>query len=335
MNVVTNEENRFRPPSMKSQRKERLVKHMVKKRINTVNVALDEADKRIAGVTAHGAAIGLVNTTAAAITQDCDDLIAARNAVGACNVDLKGKYAVVRSVSKTADRFVKLSREYLKQAIGPEYSSDPTGWTTAGFIGSLRIPRSVTGMKGILNQLNAYYTANPTQEVTDGNVTAVRAKALYDQLSAAQAAVVVQETTTRNASRNRDEKFKALCKRMSNLGLELAQKLGPLDTRYLAFGLPLPGAKATPDVPTNIIAALVGPNAIAVKWDKAARAEYYRVWWKVKNAEGDPIAAGSRAELDITLEGLPSNSFIEISVSAVNNGGESLKSTVVTVQTAA
>ena len=78
----------------------------------------------------------------------------------------------------------------------------------------------------------------------------------------------------------------------------MALRLDPLNTRYLAFGLPMPGAKTTPDVPTNIIAMLVGPNAIAVKWDKAARAEHCRVWWKVKNAEGDPVTAGSQAELE-------------------------------------
>ena len=97
----------------------------------------------------------------------------------------------------------------------------------------------------------------------------------------------------------------------------------------------MPGADETPDVPTNVSAVLVGPTAAALKWSASPRAEYYRVWMKIRNTEGDYTAVGSPADLDFTLENLPVNSTIDIVISAVNNGGESAVSEVKTIVTQA
>jgi fibronectin type 3 domain-containing protein len=83
-----------------------------------------------------------------------------------------------------------------------------------------------------------------------------------------------------------------------------------------------------------VIAVLIGPNAVAVKWTGAARAEYYRVWKKVVGVDEEFIALNSPHDLDYTIEGLPANATVQIVVTAVNNGGESAKSEVVTVTTA-
>ena len=59
----------------------------------------------------------------------------------------------------------------------------------------------------------------------------------------------------------------------------------------------------------------------------------YRVWIKIHDAEVDYTAIGSPSDLDFTLENLPANSTVDIVVSAVNNGGESAVSDVITVTT--
>jgi len=94
-----------------------------------------------------------------------------------------------------------------------------------------------------------------------------------------------------------------------------------------------PGAEATPDVPQGVSAVLISPNAASVKWLAAPRAEHYRVWKKVEALDTEFVAAGSPADLDFTIESLPSHGTIHIAVSAVNNGGESAPSSLITLVT--
>lgn len=68
---------------------------------------------------------------------------------------------------------------------------------------------------------------------------------------------------------------------------------------------------------------LIGPTAVAVKWDPSTRAGYYWVWIRVHGPNTDYTVVGTPADLDFTIENLPSNSTIEVMVTAVNNGGES------------
>ncbi|MFN7140419.1 MAG: fibronectin type III domain-containing protein [Limisphaerales bacterium] len=106
-----------------------------------------------------------------------------------------------------------------------------------------------------------------------------------------------------------------------------------MDSHWLSFGLNRPGAKQRPPTPQNVTAVLVGTNAIAVKWANTPRAERYRVWRRIVDQEPALVPIGSPADLDYTMEGLPSNSLIEIAVSAINNGGESATSTPIPVMT--
>ena len=70
-----------------------------------------------------------------------------------------------------------------------------------------------------------------------------------------------------------------------------------------------------------------------VKWSAAARAEHYRVWIKVNGVDQELRAVGNSTDVGLLLEGLPANSTIQVGVSAVNNGGESAISGVVTLVT--
>ena len=125
----------------------------------------------------------------------------------------------------------------------------------------------------------------------------------------------------------------ALEQALRTLLSELHQVLDPMDSKWLAFGFNKPGAKAIPAIPENVFATLIGATSVSLKWDSSARASYYRVWKKVVGVDEDYIPVGSPADVDFTLEGLPSNSQVEILVSAVNIGGESQKTTVLLVLT--
>ncbi len=228
-----------------------------------------------------------------------------------------------------ARAFMFLVREILKPIFGSEYSEL---WNAIGLYGSLEIPQNVDDLVLLLEAVVAYLTANPTVGV-DRNLTAAEAQDVLDALKNARKSVLDQEDAMANMLVVRDQKFAAVRKGLRGLLNELDDVLDPLDPRWKAFGFNMPGADETPDVPTNITAILIGPNAVALKWDPSARAEYYRIWMKIHGAEGEYTAVGSPADLDFTLENLPANSTIDIVVSAVNNGGESAFSEVKTVTT--
>jgi hypothetical protein len=108
--------------------------------------------------------------------------------------------------------------------------------------------------------------------------------------------------------------------------------IGPLDSRWLAFGFNMPGAEETPDTPENVTARSLVAGEVAVQCIAAPRADHYRVYTRVVGgASQDFVAVGSPTDPNLTLTGLTSGVQMEVCMSAVNNGGESAKSQAVTV----
>ncbi len=225
--------------------------------------------------------------------------------------------------------FAMLTRDILKSVFGSEPNEN---WLTVGFDG-LAMPANVDDLLTLLKTMAAFFTANPAREVAALNITAAQAQALADALETAMGEVATQESALETLKNDRDAKFMALRGRVVQLFDELTHLMDPLDPRWTSFGFNKPGAQETPDVPENVVATLIGPTAVAVKWKAPARAEYYRVFKKVIGADEEAVAVGSPADLDFTIEGLPTNATVEIQISAVNNGGESQRSEAVTIVT--
>ncbi|MDB6028136.1 MAG: hypothetical protein JWM68_4359 [Verrucomicrobiales bacterium] len=226
--------------------------------------------------------------------------------------------------------FATLLREILKPIFGSEFNES---WAVLGFVDSLAISMKFEDLRPLLQTMVAFLTANPAREVAVLNITAAHAQVLLTALEEAQAAVTLQETAVGMIKDDRDAKFEALRGKVLQLFGELSHLMDPLDRRWTAFGFNKPGAMETPDVPENVAVILIGPNAAATKWGASARAEYYRVWRRVIGVDAEPVAVGSPADLDFTLENLPAASTIEIYLSAVNNGGESQLSEKITIVT--
>jgi hypothetical protein len=227
--------------------------------------------------------------------------------------------------------FLRIARDMLRPHLGNQYRA---AWSVAGFLGTLVIPMTAGRLVVMLETLSAYLTVNAAAQNVGLNVTPEQAEAYAAELLTAENAVNAQVVTVKNLSDIRDAKLVALQKRLKDLFKELAQVMSPLDNRWLAFGFKLPGAEATPDQPKNVAATLIGANSLRVKWDRAARADYYRVWTKVIGADTDYAHVGSSSDLDFVIEGLPANAQVEIVISASNSGGESARSTLLVVQTA-
>jgi hypothetical protein len=303
---------------------------MKQKQIVTINAALNAGKLILAGITEVAAGVSLPHNPVGDINADLlNQIMACGNHEQAKQVKVTRRNTMLEKLEE-ATKFIRATRDMFKMLWGNEFSEL---FSALGFKnGSLAMPESLEDISGMLQAIKTHLTANPTQEV--GTViTAARAQELLDALFAAQAAVVAQDVTISTLMNVRDEKFETLRKRISAVYQELRMQLDPLDERWGNFGFYKPGADETPDKVEGVQVTLIGATAAAVKWGASARAAYYRVWYRIHGTTGDYIAAGSPADLDFTIENLPVASAIDIVITAVNTGGESPLSEIMTITT--
>src|SRR5262245_55060408 len=122
------------------------------------------------------------------------------------------------------------------------------------YVRTLQVPRSLAGVKYKLQKLIAYLTVNPAAESIERNVTAARAQTLLDDIIAKENAVNIQNGVLRQATSAKKGAFNAVRRQITSLTRELTDLMEPLDTRWLAFGLKMPGAFEIPVVPQNVTA---------------------------------------------------------------------------------
>ena len=288
------------------------------------------SEAAVRGAAQSGQVVGLKHNDEAVMRAETEALVdAIMNSEQAKAVQSANR-ETVRSQTETARKWMKLTRNNLMPRFGDQYSQ---AWDITGFVGSLAIPTTASEVAFILAIMQKFLATTPGAEIPPLNITAAQAETLKNDLNAAVAAVNKQEKTVRDMADARDGAADKVRFRLRALINELAQLIGSLDNSWLVFGFNMPGADEVPDVPEHINAVLIGSNAISLKWATSARAQYYRVWKRVVGVDKEFVAVGSPADLDFTIEALPNNAKIEIAVSAVNNGGETAPSTVITVET--
>ena len=303
---------------------------MKQNKIYTINAAVLSVQSIVAGITEVGAGITLPHNPTADINADLVNLITARNNLEQAKQIKADRRETFVEAMKEVKNFMRGTRDLFKLSWGTTYSDR---FTALGFTkDSLELPDTIEDTLGMLQSMKGQFTANPTQELPP-LFTATRAQELQDSLLTANNAIGLQEAEIQSLMQVRDEKFDTICRRIGSVYQELRMQLGPLDARWLKFGFNMPGADETPEQVTGVKVTLIGPTAAAVKWQAAERASYYRVWMKVHAAEGAYTAVGSPGDLDFTIENLPANTAIDIVVTAVNNGGESPVSEVITITT--
>jgi len=288
-----------------------------------------QGGKAIAGMALYVLELGLPHAVAQGLVLKLADLIAADNAHKQAKVLLKTRRIARDEVVTTVRAFMTVARDVVKPTFGNHYSQV---WDAMGLVGSLEIPRTADPLLPVLQSAKGNFTAIPALENAALGVTAALVGTHYDALLAANNGYIQQKDAVNQALVLRNEHAKALERGLRVLLSELHLTLDPLDSRWVSFGFNKPGAKSTPAVPTNVSTVAVGPNGIGVKWEASPRAEYYRVWMKVDGVDQEPKPVGSPADLDFTIENPPVGSVIEISISAVNSGGESARSEVVRVE---
>ena len=303
---------------------------MKQKRIESLPGLIAAGTKASGGADDFGAAIGLTFGSKANIDADLAALITARDNYDSGKLDLTIKRMALKAAVSAAVTFVTAARDALKLTFGTQPS--PV-WVGTGFDQKFRVPTTADGVRERARLLKTLFTNRPELEVVSLNLTAARAETIVNGITTAQNAVNAQKTAAGTLLDLRLAKETALRNRLSGLTEELGRLIDPLDQRWTSFGLNKPGAKETPNVPENVTVTLIGGGKAVVSWGASPRAEHYRLWMKINGVDEEMLSVGSSAGVDFTIEGLPANATIEIAVSAVNNGGESGKSAVVTVST--
>ncbi|MDB6025775.1 MAG: hypothetical protein JWM68_1998 [Verrucomicrobiales bacterium] len=298
--------------------------------IKQIPVLIPAGNKAIHGSTLHRVLLGILHNTPENIAADLNGLISSRDNYELARLSFTTTRSTLIAKTQMSRETIRIARDIVKQYLGNEYNIN---WDITGMVGSIALPTSPEELSNVALGFKAYFTAHPEHENVPLQITAAKLQILYDDLVAAENAVLTDQETVDTLRIVRDEKADRLYKRLRSCVDELNLLMGPLDPRWKSFGFNLPGAEETPDVPTNFAAVLIGPTTSAMKWDAAARATYYRVWKRVIGVDAEPVAVGSPGDIDFNLENLPAGSTIEIYVSAVNNGGESQLSEKITIVT--
>jgi len=290
-----------------------------------------QANQMITGLNQHEVTADVKQNTKLVLIAALANAVNAKTAYDTAVTTRAALSTALSVANENVKTFISAARSILLFFLGSIWSE---AWMSTGFPDqSTQVPRTGPIREVLIESLKTYFTANPTHEAPTINVTAAIAEALKTALLDAREAYTAAVVDCRAKMLARDAAFAVLRTRMRGLITELETVLDPNDSRWLAFGLNIPGAPATPDVPTHLMVTLLGPGLGALKWDAGARADHYRVWQKVHGIDTDYVAIGSPTDLDFDAQALPAASTIDFAVSAVNDGGESALSAPVTVTT--
>lgn len=281
------------------------------------------AEDWIKGCTLYGAAINVMHFTAAIIT-------AARNLAKTKDDTYqaaKGSKAVAiaahREKTEAAFAFATLCREVLKPRLGKVWSAT---WAEAGFTRGLAIPDSSVDLLPLVESLKTYFTAHPTHEVADLDVTAAFATTLHDDLSAARTATNACDADVALKKYERDNAMKALRTCGRGLLAELKTLMPGDDGRWRAFGFNPPNAVGLPEIPEDLNVTGGTPGHLFARFESAALADRYRLYRFIVGVDTDYVLAKTVMETESDLNSFVSGQVVRLRVSSVNDAGESLMS---------
>jgi len=297
------------------------------------------------GAQTHGVAVGLVHNNEAALRANLTALVG--TPAGPANVPpavpgLKAlwntaqankstKTAALRTAQSNGRFLARTCIRSLMPVLGEDWNS---AWQDAGFTGgSLAVPTNPLPM---LQQLRAYYAANPTRETANVNgiaCTAAACETAAQAISTAQSNSNQSNSDAGEAHKNFLAGLKAARTRLTNLRDELAQLMPDDDERWYAFGFDKPSDSSSPETPENLVVTVGAPGSrtLLCDWDDARRADNYRLRAKVKSTGAQvfsELVADSQGI--ITLPAQPAGTELDITVTGHNAIGESAPTAAVT-----
>jgi hypothetical protein len=226
------------------------------------------------------------------------------------------------SAAKLAGRKVaRTCINILKPHLGDQWNNN---WQTAGFTDhSLAVPENPLSL---LQQMAAYFVANPSHQIGDLKATATQCIASSEMISDAASASNQSNTDAGNAKKDLEAGIAEARARLSGLRHELSQLLEDDDERWYAFGFSKPSDPDTPEVPENLVITPGAPGShlMFIDWDNSLRSSSYRV--VVTNSATPPAELKNIivSESEVTLNDLTSGTAVKVTVAGRNSkGGES------------
>lgn len=252
------------------------------------------------------------------------------------NADSAVKIANTARSARQSDLKVARNAGYALAGVIKRFVTDLPGfgalpnakWQELGFdAGSLAIARAE--VEKMLGMMETFFKNNPTLQDAARGVTEANCKAKKDAIIAAIGALGGAKTFYNAQKSVEDAAFKALGKTMSDLVKELKLHLTGDDPRWYAFGLRRPDDSETPAAPHNLHVSQAGTGRVFADWDDVPGAERYHVFLQQGNLE--PSRAATVEDSEAMLSGLVVGETVKIWVTALNDGGESVKSEILEI----
>ncbi len=295
----------------------------------SIPALMNSADLMIGGLRDLKTELDLRYADPEVVKERLAALVQARGNYEQAKFTLSDLQATMTSLTDRARATAMIARDVLKPFLGNQHSQL---WEGTGYVFSLETPRSFQALLNLLRRMALYLGSNPGQENAPLNITSAKVTELVSEMIAVQQALASQTADLGILLDERNEKVTTLRSCLRDVIDELHLRLKPLDRRWLRFGLNMPGAKETPDAPTNVKVKVVEETTAMIEFPKSPRAEYYRVYQRIIGVDTEPKPIGSPMDPNFTIEDLQRGVTVEISVSAVNDGGESALSEPVTVK---
>ena len=298
-----------------------------------VQQAEDAAD----GAHTHGAAIGLVHVTEPTIRTVLWEMIGKPAGPGgnppaspglkalwnAAKEEKTAKSALARTARSNGRYLFSACIRDLKTPFGDAWNSR---WNVTGLTGgSLAVPENPMTA---LQQLRAFYGANPSYEKPDNHgtpLTAAACEAAVQAISDTESASNQSNVEAGQAKKAYEAGLDLLYTTLSNLLNELDQLLADDDERWLAFGFEKPSDLGSPTIPENLVLTpgATGSKMIFADWDDGRNDESYRATARLHET-GEELASLITTESDatFTLTALAQGTLVDITVTGRNDKGE-------------
>jgi hypothetical protein len=304
--------------------------YMQQKPIKTVPQALSLSDVVIGSAKRWEIEIGVTRNTGTMVAIERRSLVDKHNEYTQARREMRRRIEESQRMFDVALGVILPTRDVLKVHLGIHHSPI---WQMIGFKGSMRMPRTWLGVITVLDGFISHLKRNPTQQVQELNVTPTHLQEVLDVAKAAYKGAILYKGTLGELKKERDRRFIVLRNRLRGLFKELSLILDPHDERFVAYGFLKPGARQRPEIPENVTVVAEGPATMAVTWDRAERADRYRIWAKGSGADEEPKLVATCKDRLFIFRNLPPNAEMELAVSAINNKGESRRSEGVRVKT--
>src|SRR6266446_2933251 len=289
---------------------------------------LDLGKLNVVGMNNVGAAIGLVQYTAANYQPLIDALQGGQNAFNAARAVTAAAAAVVHTDLVAMRKLCLTGRKLLSISWGDPWSPQ---WAAAGWNNNTtEVPRDAADLTALCTALSSFLSQNPDYVVDTPKITFTAAvfDALIAQLNQDTAALAGRKAEQKTAMDARAVDAEALRGAMRGLVHLLGKLLDPNDPNWDQFGLNRPGATVTPDQAQNLALAQAGTGTVNATCDATPTATYYRWFAQLVAVDGEFRFLGRTNDPNITIDSQPAAGTLKVKVEAANEAGHGVASDV-------